>query len=112
MFLTLLQSQVGPVPVLVIPAKRSGGNANANWLRLLVQADLNTYRDKSHVALGGIELEEEVAVIRPVAKPDNSSKVLRKIETNLTRIIVKASILDMYDEFDTKHNILDIYEEE
>ena len=112
MFLTLLQSQDTPPPVIVITTKKSGGNADTYWLRALIQADLNTYKDKSHLQLSGVTLDCDVTVIKPVVKPDNSFKVLRTIETKLTRIIIKSDILDMYDEPDTKRNILDIYDEE
>lgn len=116
MFLTLLQSQGGPVPVVVIPTKKSGGNADSYWLRLLLQAELNTYKDKSHISLGGVELDCDVTVIRPIVRPDNSAKVLRKIEANITKVIAKAEILDMYDELNSGKNLkealLEEFEEE
>lgn len=117
MFLTILSQQgAPPPPVIVVATQKSGGSADAYWLRLLIQAELNTYKDKSHIALGGVELDCDVTVIRPIVRPDNSAKVLRKIEANITKVIAKAEILDLYDELNRGKNLkealLEEFEEE
>lgn len=93
---------VTPVPPEEQQQKHSGGNADRSWLRYMLLAELNTYKDTSRIDIGDILLASEVRIVRPVVKKDNSKEILTTLDIKITKILAKQALLDEYDGLDEK----------
>jgi len=116
MFLTLLSNQgTPPPPVIVVQTKKSGGNADARWLKILLQ-ELRTYKDKSSIRVAEIELCSDVKVVKPVVKKVAPKKKPNVEDQIALKITLKSKIMEDFDSIDYDENLkealLEEFEEE